>query len=475
MPVLVVGGGITGLTAARDLARAGIPTTLVEASDRLGGKIATERTDGFVIELGPDSMLTTRPAAVALARELGLGDELIGVSEPRSVHILRDGRPVPMPEGVGLVLPSRAMPFVTTRLFSWPEKLRMAVDLVMPRQLDAEDVSVGGFLRHRLGSALVSRLAGPLVGGIYGTSIDELSLDAVVPTLRDSERDHRSLILAGLSDGRKMRARMKTTPRTGKSLGVFASLRGGLGTLIEALEGELADVQCQRGTSVEALESDGGSYRARLSDGRYLSFDGVVVTTPGPSTARLLSSVAPQASAAVGAIPHGSTSVVNFAYKLEQFPEPPQGHGWLIPATEGLPLSALTWSANKWVGRAPAGWMLVRAFLPDQPTPGRSANDLVSSARAAVEKLTGVRGEPALVRPAAYAGTMPRYTVGHPTRVKLAEAEVAEQPRLALAGALYHGVGLPDCITSGHAAAAKLIDALGDSSVERPATNALIA
>lgn len=461
MSALVIGGGITGLTAARDLVRAGIPTTLIEASDRLGGKVATDRINGFVIELGPDSMLTTRPAAVALARELRLDDELIGVSEPRSVHILRDGNPIPMPEGVGLVLPSRALPFVTTRLFSWREKMRMGIDLVMPRQLADADVSVGGFLRARLGAALVSRLAGPLVGGIYGTSIDELSLDAVVPTLRDAERAHRSLILAGLSDGRKMRARMKAAPRAGRSLGVFASLRSGLGGLVEALEGDLSGARIELGVSVDSLESLGSRYRARASDGRLLDVDGIIVTTPGAPTARLLANVAPAASAAITAIAHGSTSVINLVYRLEQFDTPPVGHGWLIPATERMPLSALTFSSNKWAGRAPVGYMMLRAFLPDQPSGGRSTADLIRVARDAVEKLTGVRGEPELVRAAAYAGTMPRYTVGHLTRVARAEAQVARLPGLALAGALYHGVGLPDCISSAHAAASKIAVALG--------------
>jgi len=206
MTVLVVGGGITGLAAARDLGLAGIPTLLVEASERLGGKVRTEHAEGFVIEHGPDSVLTTRPAAVALAREVGLGDELIGVTGPRTVYILRDGRMIPMPAGLGLVLPTKVRPFVATRLFSWPEKARMALDLVMPRVASPDDESVGAFLRRRLGAALVDRLAGPLVGGIYGTSIDELSLDAVVPQLHEAERAHRSLLLAGLADGRRMRA-----------------------------------------------------------------------------------------------------------------------------------------------------------------------------------------------------------------------------------------------------------------------------
>lgn len=464
MTVLVIGGGIAGLAAARDLGNAGVPTLLVDASDRLGGKVATEYVDGFVIELGPDSLLTTRPAGVQLVRELGLGDDLIGVSEPRSVHILRDGRPIPMPEGIGLVLPSKAMPFLTTRLFSWPEKLRLGLDLVKPRVLPAEDVSVGGFLRRRLGSALVSRLAGPLVGGIYGTSIDELSLDAVVPTLREAEHNHRSLILAGLSDGRKMRARAKATRAAdGPRFGIFASLRGGLGDLITALERELAAmpvVDIDRGVNAVALDRAGAGYRAQLSDGRAIAVDAVVVATPGPSAASLLRGVAPRAAEAIGSIPHGSTSVVSLAYRADQFPVPLEGHGWLIPANEGLPLSALTFSSNKWAGRAPAGMALLRAFLPDQPSAGLGADDLIPIAQAAVERLTMVAGSPELIRVSAAEANMPRYTVGHIGRVERAERELADQPRIALAGAPYRGVGLPDCISGARNAARKIVAAL---------------
>ncbi|HSG84869.1 MAG TPA: protoporphyrinogen oxidase, partial [Candidatus Limnocylindrales bacterium] len=205
MTVLVVGGGITGLTAAHALGAAGLPTVLVEATDRLGGKVRTERTDGFLVETGPDSFISYRPAALELARELGLADAIIRPTEPRTVTVRIGGRFVRLPDGMGLVLPTRMRPFVTTRMFSPLEKARMGLDLVLPRRLDGVDVAVGPFLRRRLGGALVDRLAGPLIGGVYGTPIDELSLDAVVPQLRGAEREHRSLLLASLAQGRARR------------------------------------------------------------------------------------------------------------------------------------------------------------------------------------------------------------------------------------------------------------------------------
>lgn len=478
MTVLVAGGGISGLAAAHELSRAGIPALVVEAGDRLGGKIATERVDGFTIEHGPDSMLATRPAGVALARAVGLGGDLVGVREPRLVHILRDGRPIPMPDGLGLILPTKVRPFVGTRLFSWREKARMGLDLVLPRLMAAGDEPVGAYLRRRLGTALVDRLAGPLVGGIYGTSIDELSLDAVVPTLRDAERTHRSLLLAGLADGRRMRAaaaRARAAAQAGgaptRPLGVFVSFRGGLGGLVDAIVRGIdagGTTTVALGTRVLALDPAGAGVRARLSDGRAMGFDAAIVTTEGPAAAALLGPFAPDAAAAVASIPHASSTVVTLAYPVGAFPEPPMGHGWLVPASEGLPVSALTWSSNKWAGRAPDGALLVRAFLPGEPANGRPATELVDLARGALRRLARVTAAPELVRVASFEGTMPRYTVGHLDRVARAEHALAGVPAIRLAGAPYRGVGLPDCIAGASAAVAAVREHLGMSDVAAP-------
>ena len=175
MTVVVLGGGITGLACAHALGAAGVPTILLEASARLGGKVATEDVDGFRIESGPDSFVAYRPAAVELCRELGLGETIIAPNEPRIVFVRAGGRFARLPDGMGLVLPTRIRPFVTSDLFSPLAKLRMGLDLLLPRQLPAGDMAVGEFLARRLGRALVDRLAGPLIGGVYGTPVDERS------------------------------------------------------------------------------------------------------------------------------------------------------------------------------------------------------------------------------------------------------------------------------------------------------------
>ena len=462
MSVLVVGGGITGLTTASALEQAGVPTVLVEASDRLGGKVGTIERDGFLIETGPDSFISYRPAAVDLVRELGLGDSLIRPTDPRTVLIRARGRFAHLPDGMGLVLPTRMRPFVTSDLFSPFEKLRMGLDLLLPRDGLHEDVAVGTFLRRRLGGALVERLAGPLIGGVYGTPVDELSLLAVVPPLRDADRDHRSLLLASLAAGRARKGQLGGSP--------FLALAGGTGRLTEALTATVTrsgDVDVRTRTPVVGLQTRaGGGFDVRLGDGDLLRPDAVVLTTPGPTAADLIDDVAPTAATWIRAIPHGGTAVVSLGFDLDAFPTPPVGHGFLVAAGEPLAIDACTYSSRKWAGRAPHGSILLRCFVgshdPRLLTMGDIA--LIERVRLDLERVLGVRGVPQVVEVSRYEHRMPHYTVGHLDRVAGALQGLVATPGLILAGAPYRGVGLPDCIAQGRAAAATALQVLGGSA-----------
>jgi len=457
MTVLVVGGGITGLTAAYTLGRAGIPTTLVEAADRLGGKVRTESIDGFLVESGPDSFISYRPAALELARELGLGEAIIGPTHPRTVWIRSRGRFVQLPEAMGLVLPTRLGPFIKTAMFSPLEKLRIGLDLVLPRDGLDRDVSVGAFLRRRLGGVLVDRLAGPLLGGVHATPIDELSLLAVVPQLRDAERRHRSLLLASLASGR--------AAKVGGSGSPFVSLVGGMGqlggALVEAIE-RSRDVAVRMNATAVALGRRGGGFDVRLANGELLRPEAVVLASPGPATAALLHEIAPVAAAHVRWITHGSTAVVSLGYRLDQFPKPPTGHGFLVAEGEPLAVDACTMSSLKWAGRAPHGTILLRLFIGSRSGGVLAGSDaeLVALAERDLALAMGVRGAPLLVRVARSIGQMPKYTVGHLERVAGARAALAGLPNLAIAGASYGGVGVPHCVAQGRAAAARVIEAL---------------
>jgi protoporphyrinogen/coproporphyrinogen III oxidase len=481
MHAVVVGGGITGLTSAYVLANAGVRTTLLEASDRLGGKVRTHAADGFVVEEGPDSFIAVRPAAAQLCRELGLGADLVGTKEPRAVSVLSERGLVPMPDGLALVLPTKFVPFATTRLFSWPEKMRMGLDLFLPRGPMDGDETIGGLLRRRLGGALVDRLAGPLVGGIYGTSIDELSLLAVIPSLRESERVHRSLLLASIAEARERKAKeeeraaertraAEAAAASGATLGpaaprsVFLSLRGGMTRMTDALADTLGRspiVDIRLGVSAVTLERTGDSYRLRLSDGSTVDCDAVVLASPAPAAAGIVEGAAPDAAAALRTIRYGSATIVSLAYRAGQFPRPVAGHGYVVAADAASPLSACTITSGKWPGRAPDGTVLLRAFLRtegDGAVPGSASDaETIAAARAAIERTLAPAGDPLFARVARWDGAMPRYTVGHLARVAAAEDALASLPGVVLAGAAYRGVGLPDCVVQARAAAARVL------------------
>ena len=461
MRVLVVGGGITGLAAAYELGRAGIPTTLLEATARIGGKIATERHDGYLVETGPDSFVSYRPAAAELARELGLGADLVGPQEPRTVHVRVAGRFARLPDGLGLVLPTRLGPFVTTDLFSMPQKLRAGLDLVLPRGRETGDQAVGAFLERRLGRGLVDRLAGPLIGGVYGTPIDELSLDAVVPQLREAERRHRSLLLASLADGRARRrsGRAPTPP--------FITLRAGLGSLVEALVGaleRLPTVEIVTGVAADSLDTRPGgvTLRTRVNGSPVRRFEGLaaVLATPAPVAAALLEPLLPEASRHLRSIPHGTSAIVSLGYDPGDVPLGIESHGFLVAAGESLAVTACTLSSRKWVGRAPEGALLARAFMRPDHAGAASDADLAAMAQRDLATLLGLRRPPRLVHVVRHRAAMPHYTVGHLDRIAAIEAATQAVPQLALAGGAYRGVGLPDCIGQGRTAAQRISELL---------------
>lgn len=451
--VVVIGGGIAGLAAAHRLVELGHTPTLLEASDRLGGSIGTERTGGFVVERGADAFITDKPWALALCERLGISDQLVGTQPgERRTHVVHRGRLQPLPEGFLLLAPTSLGPLARSSLFSLPGKLRMALDLVIPARRDGGDESLASFVRRRLGGEALERVADALVGGIYTADPEKLSLAATMPRFLAMERTHGSVI-------RGLRATAGTTTGSGARYGLFAAHRDGMGGFVDAIAARLPDSTVQLRTAVESIDVTDARWQVRAG-GTTLVADGIVVATPSYVASRLLAPLDATLASDLDAIAYASSATVTLGYRATDVPRDLPGFGFVVPFSEGRPLLACTFASRKFAGRAPAGHELIRAFVGGARRPDLAALDepaLVALVRDELRALLGISGEPVLVRTQRYTRAMPQYAVGHLDRVAAIEARVATLPGLALAGAAYRGVGIPDCVRSGEAAA----DAIG--------------
>ncbi len=459
--VVVVGGGITGLAAAWALSRpsaAGtVEVTLIDTSPRLGGKILTEQIGPFLIEGGPDSFLTLKPAAVEFARELGLAERLVGTREPAGAFVLYQGRLQPLPDGLAALIPQRLGPFVRSGLFSPLEKVRFALDLLIPPSHNGADESLGAFVRRRLGPAAVDRLAGPLLAGIHAGDIDRLSLRATFPQFADAERVHGSLTAAVLARRRAGRS------HPGSRLPMFMTLRGGLREMVEAAAGALRKDAVRTAQGVRIVPRPSG-YAVTLNDGAELRADAVVLAVPSGIAAGLLERMNPDAAHVVSTIPYVSTAAVALAFRREDVAHPLAGHGYVTARSERTLHTACTWVSSKWPGRAPDDHVLLRAYVGRDGDDAAIAMDDDALGAAVVRELApllGIRGRPVLARAYRWPRAMPQYLVGHLERVAEARARLRRSPGVILAGSAYEGVGIPDCIRQGKEAASAALAVLG--------------
>jgi protoporphyrinogen/coproporphyrinogen III oxidase len=462
--LVVVGGGISGLAAAHravELAHErGRPLelTVLEGAERLGGTIQTEHRDGFLVECGPDSFLSEKPWALDLCRRLGLEHRLLRTDDRfRHTFVAFGGRLHPLPDGFQLLAPTRLGPFVGSRLFSWPGKLRMALDLVLPRGLDPDE-SLGSFVRRRLGREVLQRVAQPLVAGIYTADPDELSLAATMPRFLEMERRERSVILALWRAGRK--APLSRDGVSGARWSLFVTLADGMEELIRALATRLPPGSVRLKEPVTGIVRDGSEWRLTTASGVAVDADALILAPEAHQVARLLRYVDPGLAHLLDGIPHASSATVTVAYRRRDIGHPLDGFGFVVPQIERRPIIACTFSSVKYPGRAPAEHALLRVFVGGALNEAAlDANDgaLVASARRELDQLLAVRGEPLFARVQRYLRAMPQYHVGHASRTEAIEQAVARLPGLRLAGGAYRGVGIADCVRSGEAAAEGLL------------------
>ena len=424
--VLIIGGGISGLSTAWYLRKSGIASTIIERQDRLGGVIRTDRLEGCIAEAGPDSFISAKPAARELATELGLAGELIGSNDhTRATFIWRNRQMVKMPEGMSMMVPGKFMPMVTTSLLTWPGKIRAAKDLFRKPTGEKRDRSVAEFVMDHYGKEVLDYIAEPMLAGVYGGDPGEMSIGSVMPMFLDWEARYGSLTKA-------LRAEVK-----GGKGPLFTTLRGGMQTLVDTLVDQLKP-DVVRG-DVEKIEK---GWRVRVS-GEWMEADHVVVACRAEN---VLPGLFPP-------IRYNSSTVIAICYRKSDVRHPLVGHGFLVPAVERKSVSAGTWVNNKFDGRVPEDKILIRLF-----TTGSKADW-----RAEVREKIGIAAEPIFVRETSWPLSMPQFNVGHADKVKMIETMLNDFPGLHLAGNAYYGIGIPDCIRMGRHAAERIAMGLNRS------------
>lgn len=432
-PIIIVGAGFTGLAAAWELQRRGVPYVLLEAGDTVGGKVQSWQTDdGFLVEQAADAFILGKPWALDLAREVGLDPELIHPrQDTKKLYFLRGGKLLDFPENLKMFVPLDDESFLQSGVLS-PEGLRRMLDEqhVPPRENADEDESLASFITRRFGEEAMNFIV-PLAAGIYVANPYELSMKAAFPQFLALERQYGSVIRGS-----------RATPRSQGH--IFGSFRGGMVTLARAVAAKLTgDVRLS--TPVAQVHSDG----VTLESGEKIEGRGVIVTTPAWVAAPLLRDDFAEAAARIGELKANGSVAVVLAYRAEQFPRDMRLHGLQVAADEGIKMKAITVHSAKMHGRAPEDHVLLRVFFE-----ALDPDEAYAEAVKEVARLFGASGDPLWHRFADWRGKNPAYTVGHLER--FARICAALPPNVRVAGASYTGVGIPDCVRAGRQAAAEL-------------------
>ena len=457
--IAIVGGGITGLATAfylqSEIENRGLPLryTVVEASHRWGGLIDTVRKNGFVIEKGPDSFLERKKYATQLCVDLGLEDELVH-NQVGQAYIYHDHQLHPVPQGSVMGIPTDLTSFLKTKLLSTEGKARGLEDLLLSPSVREEDQSVGAFLRQRFGDELVNRIIEPLVSGVYGSPIEELSLEATYPQYPMLLKRYGSLI----------KAFKDINASTKPSKGIFQTVKSGLYTMVEKLIQQLPSYALRTNHVLTKLTKSEKGYVLHFQNGERITAQSVILTIPFFATKQVLYPVLESNQFEQKA--PTSAATVALGFEKGDLDIPYQGTGFIVPKSASLSLTACTWVQKKWPHAVPDGKNLLRCFV------GRPGDDQIVNAsdkeivRAVIRDLQQIQGvriqkEPEFSIVHRLKNVRPAYTVGHTKWVKRVLQQVEKYyPQVYLAGSSYHGIGLPDCIKQGREIVNTIIDSL---------------
>ena len=452
--IAIVGGGITGLAAAYELATRRVPFQLFEASPRLGGIIRTEHVDGFTIEAGPDSILVQKPAALKLCEELGLASRLIATNPPRTAFILKDGRLHALPSPSVLGIPTTWRGVARYDLLSPLARVRLALEPFVRRGAARTDESVGSFFRRRFGADTVGAIAEPLLGGIHAGDIDALSIRSLFPRFVEAEAQDGSVIRS-FRRGRRARAR-NAAPAVSQGDGLFRSIIDGMEELVSTIERQLPSDSVRRRARVDTIASESKGWSVSVN-GERLSSRVVLLACPSHVAADLLLPIDARCADLCREVPYVSTASVALAWPRSAIAHPLNGSGFVVARDpRGPRITACTWVSSKWSGRAPAGMALLRAFVGGSHDPAAvdlSDDELVELARHDLGPVLGIRDAPVLARVYRWRRAGAQHQVGQLARVSEIEQRLSQHRGIVVAGSGFRSVGIPDCVADGRGAA----------------------
>jgi oxygen-dependent protoporphyrinogen oxidase len=452
--VVVVGGGIAGLSAGYELHRRGVRFAILERASRAGGVIFSDESDGFTIDAGPDSLLTQKPEAIRLCQELGLGSRLVSTKPPRLAYVQRNGRLHPLPAASVLGIPTVFGPFLKTHLFSAAGKLRMGAELFVPPRREDGDESIGSFIERRFGREATTYLAEPLMAGIHAGDVHRLSIHSLFPRFVQAERAHGSLL-------RTFRRQARAPAHAD---GAFRSLPGGLSEMVRALVGTLpAGAICLNAT-VTNVRATGGSFRVESAAGTTLEARAIVFATPAYVTSELVRELDAELASLCGEVRYASTATIALGFTRDAVAHPLEGSGFVVPRVERSGILAASWLSSKWPHRAPDDRVLLRTFVGGARDPwalSDSDDELIGRSLRALRPLLGIRGEPLLARVYRFDRANAQHEVGHLARLAAIERALARHAGIFVTGSGFRGTGIPDCVADGRATAARVARHLG--------------
>jgi oxygen-dependent protoporphyrinogen oxidase len=457
--VAVIGAGVSGISFCyylEKISTAPVEIRVYEKSNRIGGLVETIRTDGLIIDTGPDCFILEKPVPLEIAKELGFeGDVVHAVEETKGTYIYAGGRLHIMPEGLMTLVPTKFLPFATTGLFSFAGKLRMLLDLFLPRG-NKEDETLAEFVRRRLGEEALNKLATPLVAGIYGSDPESMSLRATFPRFLEMEEKYRSLILGFLNQRKKMKKKKGSAenPRS-----YFLSFRYGMAELCEKMVESLKNTEFRFGTTVRKVDYSGGKYSV-ITDNGSNEYDAVVFAVPAHTAAVILPEELSMVSEKLSSYTYNSVATVNFVFDKRSFSAELKGHGFVVENKADISISAATFITNKWPERAPEDKHVIRVFVGGGSKSGLAEMEEEKITEIALKDLFKVLNskprEPEEIYVRRFIKAMPQYDSGHLKRVEEIESVLKDMKGLFLTGSYLRGIGVPDCIKQGMMTAEKV-------------------